>query len=64
MVNHLHTHSLTHSNNKYLPCVHYLPDIVLGTRDKTTNKTDKVTDFMELLLMGGDRQLTDSRIKE
>lgn len=64
MVNHLHIYSLIHSNNKYLPCVHYLPDIVLGTRDKTTNKADKVIDFMELALMGGDRQLTDRRIKE
>lgn len=29
--------------------------IGLGTRDKTTNKTDKVTDFMELAVMGGGR---------
>lgn len=61
MVNHLHSYSLIHSNNKYLPFVLYLPAIVVGTRDKTTNKADKVTDFMELAQMGGDRQLTEKR---
>lgn len=47
-----------------LLCVHYLPELFQELEIKQQEKTDKVTDFVEHTLMGGDRHLTDNRIKQ